>query len=400
MKLSERIRKSQISLLLALGSYGLAVFAFGYLHNPLLGYAWVPPLVYLLFAWISLLLPGKLRVLLGIAGALALILPPALLMDGDPRNTVLTITVPLGALLVWSMRFAGWEREKELPSGWLMVCFGVLILTCFLATFDEKLQPALTEVRVVLFAYVLFAMLSMNRNSWTLATGNGRGFFPAMRRKNILLVLGLFGIAVVVAFIPSAVHLLQGATAAIIALLNKLAALFPEETEPTETLNSIPPPGPDDGEWADKIELQHASDLMIAVLNVVAVVVAIPLVLFGIYYVTKKFWQLMGQFYHVVTDGILEEAADYADEITDIREETEQRRIKVKTERRRRIKMTPKEKIRYRYLRLMQKNPKWNKHSTARENLTETAAQLYEKARYSTHEITQQDAEQFKDETE
>lgn len=400
MKISELFRKSQIALLLALGGYGLSVFTFGYLHISLLSYAWLPPFAYLLLVWISLLLPGKLRVLLGILGTIALNLPALLLQEDNARSAALTITVPMSALLVWSMRFAGWEREKELTSGWLMICFGVLALTCFLATFDEKLQPELMGVRIALFAYTLLAMLSMNRNSWTLATGNRRGFFPAMRRKNILLVFGLFGIAVVVAFIPSAVNLLQGAAAAIVALINKLATLFPEGTEPTETLNSISPPGPDDGEWIDKLELREASDLTIAILNVVGVMVAILIVLLGIGWVAKKSAQLFSKFYHVVTDGIMEEAADYADEITDIRDETKQLRLKTKTERRRRINLTPVEKIRYRYLRLMQKNPQWGKHSTARENLTESAARLYEKARYSTHEITQQEADLFKEETE
>ena len=400
MKFSERIRKSQLPLLLALGAYGLAVLAFGYLHISLLSYAWLPPFIYLLLAWISLLLPGKLRVLLGILGTIALNLPALLLQDDNARSAALTITVPMSALLIWSMRFAGWEREKELSSGWLMICFSVLGLSCFLATFDDRLLSQLTGIRIALLAYALLAMLSMNRSSWTLATGNRRGSFPAMRRKNVLLVFGLFGIAVAVALIPSAVNLLQGLMAMILAIINKLSKLFPEETEATETLNSIATPGPDDGDWIDKMAQRQASDLMIAILNVVGVVVAIPLVLFGIYFATKKFWKLLGEFYHTVTDGILEEAADYADEVTDIRDETEQLRKKVKTERRRRIHMTPVEKIRYRYLRLMQKNPKWGKHSTARENLTESAAQLYEKARYSNHEITWQDADRFKEETE
>ena len=57
--------------------------------------------------------------------------------------------------------------------------------------------------------------------------------------------------------------------------------------------------------------------------------------------------------------------------------------------------MSPTEKIRYRYLRLLAKHPQWAKGSTPREKLPAHLAVIYEKARYSDHPILETDAEQF-----
>ena len=61
--------------------------------------------------------------------------------------------------------------------------------------------------------------------------------------------------------------------------------------------------------------------------------------------------------------------------------------------------MPPDQRIRDRYQRLMQKHPEWDSGSTARENLPESAAPLYERVRYSPYPVTEEDAQQFAAET-
>ena len=95
---------------------------------------------------------------------------------------------------------------------------------------------------------------------------------------------------------------------------------------------------------------------------------------------------------------------DFQDEITDTREDGESEHFRGKAKAAKPIlpmtgKMTPTEQIRYRYRRLAEKHPEWKHSHTARENLPKAAAQLYERARYSDHVITEQDAETFKNET-
>lgn len=295
---------------------------------------------------------------------------------------------------------AAWERERELASEWFVVLFGILIFTYFCATYEPLLQWAVPSLRISLIAFTLLALLSMNRGSWTLAVGGKQNFFLSMRRKNILLTLLLFALAALVALIPSAVYALQGVTRWIMMLMQALSALLPEETEPSE----MPPEMETNGDmqgWLDSMASRGTSETTFMIMWIVAIVVIVPLMLAGLYRAGKIFYRLAKKLFAKVTEEIAEEA-DFTDEVTDIREERETFRRKDSL--RQRIAamgtMTPAEKIRYRYRKLMHKNPQWGHHSTARENLTETAAQVYERVRYSAHPVTQQDAELFKEETE
>jgi hypothetical protein len=58
--------------------------------------------------------------------------------------------------------------------------------------------------------------------------------------------------------------------------------------------------------------------------------------------------------------------------------------------------LPPRERIRARYRKLLKKNPRWRSGRTARENLPEELASVYERARYSQHPITEEEAEQFR----
>ena len=92
---------------------------------------------------------------------------------------------------------------------------------------------------------------------------------------------------------------------------------------------------------------------------------------------------------------------DYVDEISDTRDDADRERL-AHRRRRRQLKkhvdestLNPQQRIRYRYLLYWLKHPEWTPERTARENLNGDAAQLYERARYSSHEVTERDAEAF-----
>ena len=90
----------------------------------------------------------------------------------------------------------------------------------------------------------------------------------------------------------------------------------------------------------------------------------------------------------------------YEDEITSTRKESRQRKQN-ETQKEEPIPgwLSPTKRIRRRYKRLMEQHPDWLKSSTARENLVEEAAKIYEKTRYSSHTVTKQDADEFKNKT-
>lgn len=91
---------------------------------------------------------------------------------------------------------------------------------------------------------------------------------------------------------------------------------------------------------------------------------------------------------------------DYVDELQNTREQGDERFL-LNRLRRRRISareleaMPPRERIRVLYAMARRKHPEWPASGTARETLQEESARIYERARYSTHPVTEEDAGRF-----
>ena len=92
---------------------------------------------------------------------------------------------------------------------------------------------------------------------------------------------------------------------------------------------------------------------------------------------------------------------DYTEEITSTVDEDSAEAIR--KHRRRSLlrqqdvhKLPPAKQIRYYYLRLLHRHNEWPNASTARENLPQEMASIYEKARYSDASLTQEEVEVFK----
>ena len=110
----------------------------------------------------------------------------------------------------------------------------------------------------------------------------------------------------------------------------------------------------------------------------------------------KKLWKGMGRFATAV-------AQDYEEEITDTRAERAAKR-NINTPRnqnsnRKKQDLDPRQQVRDRYRWLLRKHRRWGVDSTARENLSAEAAEVYERARYSDHPVSKEDASQFQNAT-
>ena len=109
-------------------------------------------------------------------------------------------------------------------------------------------------------------------------------------------------------------------------------------------------------------------------------------------------WQRMNRFGNAAVK-------DYEDEITDTRDDGEYRqtdilkRLRARLERADESKMTPAQRVRYRYRRMRMKHTDWREATTARETLPSEAAQLYERVRYGGEMLTEEEAESFRKET-
>ena len=145
---------------------------------------------------------------------------------------------------------------------------------------------------------------------------------------------------------------------------------------------------------------QQEQSVFLQVLTVIAAVLVVlalvALVGYGIYKLIKGFPKLMRLIGRLLNRYVTAVSEDYVDEITDPRDTDDAERI-VQKKKVREIderKLPPDERIRYRYLRLMIKH-KWSWGSTARENLPDGMAPLYERVRYSAHAVTEEDAQRF-----
>ena len=126
----------------------------------------------------------------------------------------------------------------------------------------------------------------------------------------------------------------------------------------------------------------------------VAILAALRIVWKKLRVLARKLWMLLNRY-------ALAASEDYVDEVSDTRETGET----VSSGRRslfdnwfRQVneeKLTPVERVRYRYRRLLRRHQEWQPGSTARENLPADSAVIYERARYSGADITPQEAETF-----
>ena len=408
----ELLRKIQFPIMLALGIYPLAACFLAFLAPELLRWAWVLPAAYVVLSMLLLLLPGKLRVLLSIGGALTPILLGCLLLQGMNRNVSIVISAIYGGLLLWSLQLPGWDQRREISGGWLSTCLTIVLAGCFVSWLEVRLAPVAGEIRLATFGFVFLAMLSRNRDSLNLASGNSRGFTAAMQRKNLLLTAGMFAIALAVALIPSLYNALAAVFAWILRLIQwlraLLASLMPVETTVETTTEATTVPLTTGEDWMgvvleDKNIYKNEQARNILMTSVVLAVM-IPGVLFVAYRLVKLLIKGIHRLAQLLDQAAELRQEEFIDEITDTREDVsagEQHRKKqaLRPKRTAPGKLSPRQRIRYRYRRMQERHPQWKAHNTARETLTEEAARLYERARYSDHPMTDDDAVRFQNET-
>lgn len=407
-----RSQKLQIYLILALGTVPVPALLFVYFAEHLLPYTWIFPLVYVILALLSLKIPSKMRVLYGIAGLVLFLIPGFLVPDITlgTRETVLVVGVLYGIQLFLSLQIAGWPREQELPVTYAGYCLIPHLFSQFITIFDSGRQEMLDGVApwltAALFVFVGLVMLSMNRSSIKGVTKKRQGSFAAIRGKNTLLTLGLFGSALLTSLIPSSISTVLSAFGWVFNRILMLFDLLIVDTPVTIPPMSVPSVTTEPGitellptEPADPV----AARTFYVILVVFAVLIVVPLAILALICVWKLLKKLGNGFWSWF-QRMLSNASDenYEDEITDTREEDQIERTTQKRDNWLKIalaneqKMTAEQRIRHRYRRLAMHHKEWGLGSTARENLPDKAAELYERSRYSDHPISDEDALLFK----
>lgn len=405
--LNDFLRLVQSPLIIAAGLMPVPILMFTYLQPQLQRYAWIFSVSYFVLTVFCILIPGKLRLPVGLLAVAGMLLPWCLLYSGETLGVCLTVAIGYGLLLLWSIRMGGWDTERELHSAWIGLCLVVQFLGLGVQMLDRQtvgrlLAPVAPWFYLSFFVTVVLCMLAMNRKALNTITAERTAVVRAMHRKNVVLVFLLVGAAAAISLLPSAMGVIKAVIAWIRRLLEALERDTVEETIPTpSTVGDL-----DNGDnilLGGLQEGKHTELLNKLFLIFFAILVAIGIP-FLVYFLGKRLWQAWKRFWKSIRAFTADSMTDYEDEITDTRDsviadETESTIVR----RRRRVfsdrDFSNTEKIRYRYQQLKKKNPQWKEASTARETLQTTSAEIYERARYSTHPITSEDVERFKTDT-
>lgn len=405
MKIQELWRKCQLLLIIAFGSYPLVMSLLDYLDSGILHLGWVFPMVYAVLALAGLHVKGKWRLTMGIAISICFTAAAFLLSSRQARLGAAAAALLCSGLLIWSLKMGGWSHKQEIPVFW--IAYGILAhLVGQLMLRADRVSGALVlsaysgGFLAALLGFVLLTLLSLNRDSLLGASGKRQSVPGAMRRKNTLLILALFVIAVLASLLPSVLSFLTGAAEqAIDWVIQLVIRLIPDTA--TQYVENIPSAAEGNtavpGGGGAALTLNPVVEKLMAACGAVLTFLLLGYLLYRLYRILEGYLRRMmaslGKFASQVSE-------DYIDEVTDTREDISPE----KTERKKGVSrlpipeprnLAPAEKIRFRYQRLMRKHPEWDAGSTARENLPENMAALYERARYSQHPVTEEDAAAF-----
>ena len=399
-KTYELLRKGQFFLLIATGLAPGLLYTYGVRGLPL---AWPIIGLYLLFAWVALLLPKLLRWCCAVLGAMAILWLSY--RSGYTFPDLWGMGFALALLLGVPVSFWGWD--EELPKGLCWTGFalhGIIYFLCFKQEFEGSPLPAsaVWSIGICFLCFVLLSLLSMNRSALVHAALGRHRASPAVRQRNLLTILAFFGLTGLVAFSPALSSALYYGIRWLLDQLTKLVNR-PAETyyEPVgdvsfpreEVWESLVRP---DRESASHIETGGtpwaAKGGMTPLLWVFCILAAILVIM--------ALWVLLRFVIRLLKDLSHPGEESYVDEITSLRPtKVKKKKPLPKQEGEENWgRLSPVWKIRRRYARLMKKN-RWGSARTARENLPTATANLYEQARYSGTEVTAQQAEQFLKET-
>ena len=410
MKLNFRdfLRKCQFPVMLAAGSMPLPMFVCAQVIPDKLGACLLMAAAYIFAAWICTVTPGKARIPAGIllsAGLLALsyfILP---LLTGVSVCLIPTMYI---LLLLGGLRIGGWAPDQELHPMVGSVSLVAHMIAQFFVNVDRQnnagavYEPVAPMLTISFLIFGALWMAALNRAS-LVSADNGRGRVPkSMKIKNRLLTAAMMAAVLLIAAIPAVIRAVGRAwewiKAFLLMVLRFILSLLPEQSGGSGGGGG----GMDMSMFGEASTEQSLLSLILQYLMmIVGGIIALILIGLALRVVWRNLKILYKRMMARLNEYMASSSEDYVDEISDTREDGQHERSRQRGLRRMLKKrvdestLSPRERVRYRYLMMWLKHPEWTPERTARENLTGDAAQLYERARYSSHEISEQEANTF-----
>lgn len=403
------LRKAQHPLLLGLASLPVAMLVALSFAPEVFPWFWCFPAAYVLLSWACLLIPGKKRLLGGIAGAAALLAGAILLLPWRTHIVLLLLPVMCIVLLLLTLPIGGWPYNRELAVGWHVSGVVTHVLMQMLVGGSRMAgngiyDPAQTPLLFSFLACAVLVLLALNRASLDSAAQSRRKVPLLMRRQNLVLTLALLVIGVLIAAVPAIGSALSTAWDYVLRGIALLMA-FLSSLLPAKSAGGGEGAGGEVGDmgFGEAAPPSAFALLMEKIVGWLALIILVVGLIFLLRAIGKKLWQLFKYLLARMQQYGAAASEDYEDEITSTRDESDVEREGLLSRLRRTAPgedkgRTPTEQVRLRYKRLKQKRD-WSAASTARETLPSDAAALYERARYGGHALTEDDADRFKEGT-
>lgn len=403
---NELLRKAQAPVLVAMVLMPLTFLAFGIFTPDSMAMTWILPAVFLILGEISLFIPGHLRLLYGILSAVLMAAVTVLVAVTAGSEWLSLLAILFAPALLMLMPVAGWAWNVELSALVCYVGIGAFVGVQTIAVLIQEAFPGLPDrigshMTVAFLIFALLTLLLMNRITLNSASVQRHKASLNVRRKNRALVLGFFLLVTFLVATPAILDAAWSAILWIIARIRDLMELLRKEDAPGE----IPPTtiAPEPGQLGDLGGTDTLfAKIMRGVFHVVTVllqIAVIPLLILLLVKVMPKLMRKLNQLMASFRRFAEVSSEDYDEEITDIRDHDTTNRLKARTERWMRPseerRLAPDQRVRYRYRKLLKKHPEWTSDRTARENLPEDPAEIYERARYSRDTVTAEEAKQF-----
>jgi len=286
-----------------------------------------------------------------------------------------------------------------------LACVLGQLCALFLTHFSDMPARVTAAADGIFCLWLTLLVLASNRISLNNATLSRYRLSAGMARTGTVLTLGTLLLTLLLCAMPAVVSGITGLARLLrdgsIWLLLFLINLFPAESTSGLSGGGMPM-APEMG-----MPLAGEPSRFAVILERIAAVSSMIVLIVGGAVLLRYLARALVRLMHYLLLHLQRYAAavteDYEDEITDTREEGSEHSFHP-LRRRAKHKVlypdTPAGHIRRRYAQLLARHSAWQASSTARENLPSSAASLYERARYSDHVPSAEDAQRFERETQ
>lgn len=400
MKLLSYSRRCHFPLMLLYSAFAPVMLLLSRHAESLPMLLWLLPVVPTLLCCVCLALPGRLRMLpaaLFAAGTAALLwLCPA-------ARAYASVPTVMLALLLCALPMAGHSEHDTSPvfyAAGVLAHLGTqaLIRVSGYSDMQTLFDGPMTFVFVV---YLVLLVLALNRISLDNASLARYRLPASMRRVNRLLTLAFLALTLLLSSLPVVLRALYALWQAVRFAAAQFGALLTRLLGSPPVTGGVGAPGfmhiPEAAIPAEEpslffVIMEHAATLLTLIAFIAGSVILLRMLVRFSLRMLRLFYARLRRYAFAVSE-------DYVDEVTDTREEAEADSLTILRIRRRAASgpepQEPGEKVRFRYARLLRRHPDWADSSTARENLRDIPAAIYERARYSDHPVSREDADAF-----